>query len=170
MLGAFALVRGDRTEARTFLEESVALAREFGDSWQLEYSLLNLTEVALEDGDLGRAGDLGREGLTRAREIGAEMSTAWGLTLLSITAARRGDPPRAGRLWVAAEQLDRELRETMWRRESAHYEEMLGERGSAFERGREDGRAMSLEEAVAYALEREEGLRPARPRGRRRRR
>jgi predicted ATPase/class 3 adenylate cyclase len=152
MLGSFAHDRGDRREARALLEESVTLCMEVGDSFLLEYNLLNLAEMALEDGDLTRALALGREGLTVAREIGDGMTTAWGLNLLSIAAARRGAPALAGTLWEAAQQLDRELGETMLRKDRARYEELLGAQGSDFERGREEGRAMSVDEAMSLAL------------------
>ncbi len=153
MLGVFASERGDRQEARALLEESATLASGLGDSFQLEYSLLNLAEIALEEGDLPRAGGFGREGLALAREIGDGITTIWGLTLLSIAAARRGEPALAGSLWESAEQLDRELGETMLRRDRVRYENLLGESGPDFERGREQGRKLSLDEAVALALE-----------------
>jgi predicted ATPase/class 3 adenylate cyclase len=151
MLGGLAAERGDLDQAMPFYEESVALARELDDSFQLEYNLLNLAEMALKGGDLARAEALGREGLTVAREIGDGMMTSWGLSLLSVTAARRGDATLAGKLWVAAEQLDRELGETMIHLEDSR--EMLGELGPEFERGLEEGRAMSVDEAVVLALD-----------------
>jgi predicted ATPase len=153
MLGTFALERGDREEGRALLEQSAALARELGDSVQLEYSLLNLAELALEVGDPARAKALGREGLNVARQIGDQMVAAWGLTLLSITAARRGEPTLAGKLWGAAEQLQRELGDAMLELDRERYQDLLGEPGPDFERGREEGRALTADEGLALALD-----------------
>jgi hypothetical protein len=114
---------------------------------------LNLAELALEVGDPARAKALGREGLNVARQIGDQMVAAWGLTLLSITAARRGEPTLAGKLWGAAEQLQRELGDAMLELDRERYQDLLGEPGPDFERGREEGRALTADEGLALALD-----------------
>jgi predicted ATPase len=150
ILGSFVSAR-DPKEARALMEESIALSRELGDYALLVYNLLGLGELALNEGDLSGAEDLAREGLLAAREIGDEMMVVAGLILLSIAVARRGELAPAGRLWGAAERLERELGPTMLDRERAHYTELLGEPVPAFERGREEAHAMSLEEVRALA-------------------
>jgi predicted ATPase len=152
MLGAFASERGDRNEARLLLEEAAAICHELGDTFFLPYNLLNLAEVALEEGDLEYAEALSREGLDVARDIGDEMMEVYALALLSISAARRGELALAGRLWGAAERHEQELGPTLVEIDDPHYRELLGEPGPIFERGREKGRAMALDEAVALAL------------------
>ena len=153
ILGAIAAERGDWQSAAPLMEESAALARETGDTWQLAYGLSNLAEVAIRSGNLEVADRHGREALTFANEIGDDVLTIFALALRSITVARRGDLERAGALWGAAEQLDEELGESMWRRERVAHEQLLGERGAAFERGVEAGLKLSLEEGVRLALE-----------------
>jgi len=153
ILGAIAAERGDWQSAAPLMEESAALARETGDTWQLAYGLSNLAEVAIRSGNLEVADRHGREALTFANEIGDDVLTIFALALRSITVARLGDLERAGALWGAAEQLDEELGESMWRRERVAHEQLLGERGAAFERGVEAGLKLSLEEGVRLALE-----------------
>jgi predicted ATPase len=150
ILGSFVSER-DPEEARALMEESTTLSRELGDYALLVYNLLGLGELALNEGDLSGAEDLAREGLLAAREIGDEMMVVAGLVLLSIAVARRGELAPAGRLWGAAERLERELGPTMLDRERAHYTELLGEPAPAFQRGREEAHAMSLEEVRALA-------------------
>jgi predicted ATPase len=152
MLGGFAFERGDRKEARALLEEAAAICRELGDSFFLLYNLLNLAEVELGEGDTARAIALGRDGLNVAREIGDEMMVVYALLLLSISAVRRGEAALAGRLWGAAERHEQGLGPTLVRSDDPLFRELLGEPGPIFERGREKGRAMALDEVVALAL------------------
>ncbi len=153
ILGAAAGDHGDLEKANKLLEDSAGLAREIGDLWQLAYSLVSLAELAIRRGDLEAADRHGREGLICANEIADASLRIFSLAIRAITMARRGDPERAGILWGAAHKLGDELGESMWQRERANYEELLGERGAAFERGVQAGRTLSLEDAVALALE-----------------
>jgi predicted ATPase/class 3 adenylate cyclase len=151
ILASIALERGDMQEASELYEESAALAREIGDSWQLAWDLHNLAEVALRQDDAQRASLRACEALALAREIGDDLVALICLGILSIAVAECGDVRRAGALWGAAERLDQELGETMWRKERPRLEEMLGERGPRFEQGVEEGRRLTLEEAVGIA-------------------
>jgi hypothetical protein len=72
--------------------------------------------------------------------------------VLSISALRRGEPGRAGRLWGAAERHELELGPTLVKSDDPFFRKLLGEPGPTFERDREEGRAMGLDEAVALAL------------------
>jgi hypothetical protein len=76
------------------------------------------------------------------------------LMIAAALAAHRGDPVRAGTLWGAAErEAEREPRPTTLEeieKYESHLEPVLGE---TFEDSRAHGRTLSLEEAVAYALD-----------------
>lgn len=152
LLAASAFDRGDLQKAGPLYEESVALAREVGDTWMLVAGLVNLAEIAIRKENLAAAEALGREALELAHEIDDRIWMLVCLVVRSTAVARGGDLARAGVLWGAAERLDRELGENMWRRHRAEYEELLGERPPAFDRGVENGRSLSLGEAVEYAL------------------
>jgi predicted ATPase len=151
MLGTYAWER-NRDEGREMLDKSAALARDLDDAWQLEYSVLNLAELELQSGNLARAVVLCREGLDAARQLGDQFTTLWAVTQVSIVAGRRGDATLAGKLWGATERLEDELGETLLEKGRAEYREMLGDLGADFERGREQGHALSIDEAVELAL------------------
>ena len=58
--------RGDDDQATTFLEESLALAREIGDQLLVATALNDLGSVAYKRGDLDRAEPLYQESLSLA--------------------------------------------------------------------------------------------------------
>jgi predicted ATPase/class 3 adenylate cyclase len=153
ILGLCAVERGDPQKGRELLEESAALARELGNTLLVSWDLFNLAFVALEQDDSSRALSLGCEGLTLAHAIGDDLGALISLGALSVAASKCASPRRAGALWGAAERLDEELGNTIWRRAHAEVESMLGERGPDFELGVEEGHRLSLDEAVALALD-----------------
>src|SRR5438034_2989165 len=152
ILGAAAHERRDLEKANELLEESAALAQEVGDYWQVAWNLHQLADVALQRDDLVRAESLSRDGLARAQEIGDDIAVLICLGILAIVAKRSGDARRAGLLWGAAERLDEELGETLWRAARAQGEEALGERDAEFELGFEEGRRVPLEDVLALSL------------------
>ena len=152
ILGGAAHERRDLRRATALLEEAAALAEEVGDSWQVAWNLHNLSDVALQEGDVARASSLSCNGLTRARDIGDSVAVLICLSQLAIVAKRRGQVRRAGALWGAAERLDEELGETLWRATRPQAEETLGDRVPDFELGVEEGRRLELEDAISLAL------------------
>jgi predicted ATPase len=152
ILGAAAHAQGELDKATELVEESAALAQEVGDYWQVAWNLHMLAEIALQRDDLARATSLGRDSLARAQEIGDDLAVLISVGILAIVAQRGGDPRRAGVLWGAAERLDEEIGETLWRATRAQSEEMLGERDLEFELGVEEGRRVPLEQALAVGL------------------
>jgi predicted ATPase len=153
ILGSHAMELGDLQKATALLEESAVFSRESGNVHFLVYSVANLAEVAIRSGNLEDANRYGREQVALANELGDQVSTLFALALRAIVVNRRGEFERAGALWGAVERLDAVLGESMWRNERATYEELLGDRDPAFERGVEAGRKLPLEDAVALALE-----------------
>jgi predicted ATPase len=152
ILAALAADR-DVREAERLYEESIALSRSIGDSWQLAYNLFNCAEVVVLQGDPARAWSLGREALAVSREIGDDIAALCSLSALAVAAARSGDARLAGELWGSVDRLDEELGETLWRSSRSHVEELLGERGSDFEHGYQEGQRLSLERAAETVLE-----------------
>jgi predicted ATPase/class 3 adenylate cyclase len=151
VLGAVAFDRGEWQQAEELYAESYAVSREVGDTWQVAYNLVNLADLALQRKDHTRAWSLACEALGLVRKLGDDLMSLACLGTLAVAAAGAGDPRRGGALWGAAERLDQELGETMWRSERDRLEEMLGERGPQFEQGVEEGRRLTLDEAVALA-------------------
>lgn len=79
--------------------------------------------------------------------------TVWGLALHARIAVARGDVERAGRLWGAVEAEEARAPLSGWSRYRDEYASpVLARAGPELDRGRAQGRSLSLDEAVEYAL------------------
>ena len=77
----------------------------------------------------------------------------FGLAVAAWVAAVTGRPERAGTLWGAIEGEAERAPIGQWENEQEEYAGyVFTAAGPEFERRRADGRAMSLDEAVEYAL------------------
>jgi non-specific serine/threonine protein kinase len=157
-LGKFTLAQGNIDWARPFLEQGLVLFREIGDKSGIVHSLQYQALFARLQGDDVQAQSFLEEGLTLARETGPKWISSDYLLWIAYLAADRGQLQRAVRLCSAAKtHLDTVA--AFWNTfEQAHYERIinlarasLGE--DAFAPAQAEGRAMTLEQAVAYALE-----------------
>jgi len=157
-LGEVALRQGDHTRATQLLEESLSLRKQLGNKWGIGVSLGTLGLVALREGDWEQAVARLGESLEVRREIGDKGGCAWCLERLAETAAKQGDPEKAVRLLSAAAALrisigsivDPADQEEYQTQRAALRAELGEERFSAIWN---EGRALTLEQAVAYALE-----------------
>jgi predicted ATPase/DNA-binding XRE family transcriptional regulator len=154
------LARGDIAGARRLAERALPLAREPGGARDAVYVVLYpLAAVARAESDHERAAQLLREGLTLSVEIGEENNVAYCLEGLAAVAADKNELERAARLWGAAEAIlettetltsphvpDRSLRQ----RQVADARARLA--AEAWQKAWAQGRAMTLEQAVEYAL------------------
>jgi predicted ATPase/DNA-binding XRE family transcriptional regulator len=155
-----ALGLGDRAHARRLAERALALAREVGARELVAVSLPTLASTARSDGDLTLAARLFGEGLVLSAEIGDRTNVAYYLESLAEISAEENALHRAARLWGAAAAILETIEiiayphaadRTIYDRQSAAVCLRLGDR--AWEEATEEGRAMTLEEAVGYALE-----------------
>ena len=161
-LGEVALRQGDYGRATQLLEESLELRRQLGSKWGIGVSLGTLGWVAIREGDWSRALTRLGESLEVRQEIGDKGGCAWCLERLAEVALAQGKPEKAVRLLSAAaalrisigsvidpvDQLEYQNRRTSLRAE-------LGE--EQFAKIWEEGRSMTLEQAIGYALENEGG-------------
>jgi tetratricopeptide (TPR) repeat protein len=155
--GNVALKQGDLEAARSFYEERLAISRALGNQVHIAIALNGLGKVAREQGDTRTARALHVESLEIRRELGDKGGFPWSLEAFALLAAP-GDPESAGRLWGAAESLRESLGLPLPPNERPEYDrhraivrEALGE--EAFATAWAAGRAMTLEEAIRYALE-----------------
>lgn len=156
-LGAIALVEGDVAAARVLLEESLALVRALGWTAGVAITLDRLARAESREEQFERARDLLAESLRLRRGQGVRTELAEGLLSCAMLAAESGDAERAARLYGVVEALetgmpvvprpiyarDREVALAVAR-------SALGER--RFTALREEGKALSGAEALAYAL------------------
>ncbi len=141
----------------------MTISREIGDRLSGYISLYNLALASRVLGEHERAAQLYTEGLELAVEVGDKANTAYCLEGLAGLITHSSDPERAARLFGASETLLEAVGAPLYAQvqdrtsvESAVevLRSRLGE--EAFEAAWAEGRAMSSEEAVAYALERSE--------------
>ena len=157
-LGRTVTFSGDPAAARSILEEGRTIFREIGDKWGLAVSLNNLGLAALREGDYGRAVALYQEGVALFWQQGEKVFATRCLEELAWVVSMQGDYGRATRLFGAAE-AQRETfgapmppaARTEHDRKVAAARAQLDE--ATFAAAWAEGRAMTMEQAVGYALE-----------------
>lgn len=166
-LGLVIMAQGeDYALASSLQEESVAISRKTGDYWVLSLALRNLGFAAFRQGDYDRAVALFKESLAVLRQLGEKFFTTRSLEYLAAVLAMSGDHGRAARLFGAGEALREEIGAAVLPFYQVDYDHgvavaqaQLGE--EAFAAAWAQGRAMTPEQAIEYALE--EGHEPEEP-------
>ena len=157
-LGEQSRLHGDLPRAAEAFEESLNIAQDIGDKLREAIALVNIGIVALNAGDAKHAQALLIESLSLALEIRHLVMKVDGLGYQANVSEALGRLKRAARLFGAVEALHDtygfiaqggDLRE--WERSEARVREQLDE--ATFDALWAEGQAMSLEEAIAYALE-----------------
>ena len=155
-LGTTSLMRGDAARAEEEIGEGLSSARSRGDTLCTYVALYNLAQLAISRGDLGLAAATLEEGVGLSGHTKDRANLAHFLDALSAVAALRGEPERSAVLIGAAEESLREVGAPVYNfyapdpslkeRASAEARAALGD--AAFERLRQQGRAVTFEEAV----------------------
>jgi predicted ATPase len=155
-LGYIALREGDVETARRRFQQTLELNRELSDAGGQSVALAGLALVALSEGDTDEAAALLRSSLTLANDIGAREFTYSCLLGSAEVAAQRRETVRAARLLAAADALCEEMGYTpppLERQQRARIVTVLDTHDAALVAARSEGSALTLDEAVAYALE-----------------
>jgi tetratricopeptide (TPR) repeat protein len=152
--------QSDLGRAAKLVEESVALLRELGARGVVSIGLCNLGWIALLQDDLSKAAELYRESLTLSWDTGVNPVVQRTLEGFACVAGAKEEAERAARLWAAAQSLheakgiprDPDFLAEADARISAV---RIGIGEEVWEEAWRKGRAMTLDEAVSYALEEE---------------
>jgi|SRR5579859_293272 len=157
-LGEVAMRQGDDAQATRLVEESLALRRQLSNKWGVGVSLGTLGWIAMRAADWPRAVARLGESLDVRREIGDMGGSAWCLERLAEIALAQGQPQKAGRLLGAAAALRSSIGSVMDLVDQPEYEHRLAALradlgAERFAEAWEAGRAMTLEQAAAHALE-----------------
>jgi hypothetical protein len=150
---------GDFDRAGRLHEEVLDLARQQGEKWALGIVLFDLALLRVVQQRYGDARELCAEGIALAQDFRDQRGVAWHLGILSGADAAEGDALRAARLRGAMEGLHENVgappqpsyHRWIGERALAVMRDALGER--ALEEALAEGRAMSLEDAMAMAVE-----------------
>lgn len=154
-LGLLARELSDYDAAVSLCEEALAIRRQLGDKRGVATLLYHLGQVALCQGGYLRATSLFAESLVMRKAAGNRAGIA--RSLEGLARAARRHPERAARLFGAVATIQETVGEIRARPEQVEYERDLNavrtELGlKAFGAAWSEGRAMTLDQAVEYAL------------------
>jgi DNA-binding CsgD family transcriptional regulator/tetratricopeptide (TPR) repeat protein len=163
-LGFTLLLEGDYERGAALNEEAAALYRERGYKGGLEYALDNLGWAALLQGDPERARSYYRESLMLCKELGNKIVASESLGCISVD---EGATERVTRLFGSAEALREAVGFEHGPERDAWSEPYLAARSrmdeAAWAQAWAEGRAMSMEQAIEYALSEEKPVTPPSP-------
>jgi tetratricopeptide (TPR) repeat protein len=152
-LAMVAFAQGDREQGVRLAHEAASVAADIGFTWWRGVTLFATAEWLLQAGDADAAKPGLEEGLAALASVPDLVNTPMALAACAAIAAAESDAARAGTLWGAVEAAaEREPRPTTAGALGEYAPYIEPARGADFERGRTRGRALSLEEAVQYAL------------------
>jgi len=157
VLGVAAQMAGDLADAREFMTERMALARELGQYGSIAAEASNLSMVELQLGHIDQAEALAREALDIDRRREDEWAFPYSLMRVAQVSAERGDFQRAATIVGAAEAMMEAQGATWPPDERPHYDrtvaQLTGAMGSAeFERARASGQSLATYQAIELAL------------------
>jgi tetratricopeptide (TPR) repeat protein len=159
-LGTLARKQGEQVQSRLYLTESLAIHRELGDAWGIPTQLGNLGLIALRENDQEAAQEFFAEALAIRRHTADRPGLAASLECFAGLAVEEGRPASAPRLLGAAAMLREGIGYPSFFTEAADPEghtavarATLGE--DAFETAWNEGRSMSLAEALVCTVEAE---------------
>jgi len=161
-LALVALLVGDYGAAVAALEEALSLGRKLGNLLVVSDAISNLALVSLFRGDVQGAESLAVESLELSRDLGYTRTVIQCLHTLAAVAATNGQLSRAATLSAAAEALHEATHSRPWAAEQLIEERFLHvAREQPFDHELQQasalGRAMALDEAIAFALEPADG-------------
>lgn len=162
-LGLAALNENEYRQTEALLGDGLSMYREMGDIYGIAICCGTLGFVALHRGDVDRAAAVFEEALVSLRELRDRVGILHCLMGDASVNGLRGEPDRAARLWGAAEALGEAAAVPLlpaidslydYERHVAAARSQLGE--EPFLAAWAEGRAMTPEQAVEYALEKPE--------------
>jgi predicted ATPase/DNA-binding SARP family transcriptional activator len=161
-LGLALRALGHGAAARCYLEEAYSHSEKSGHSDSLALALIRLADVDRDEGEPVAARLRYWEALRLCRETGRRLWCLYPMPGLAAIAQHEGDPVRAARLFGAVEALREAMHVPFPPSEAAEFaphmaavRACLGE--AAFAAAWAEGRVLSLDETVAYALEVSDG-------------
>jgi non-specific serine/threonine protein kinase len=152
-------MHGELKTARRLFQDSLEISREAQRLWCMAVALSSLGSIDAHEGDLKTASGRLRESLSLSRRRDDKLSAGGDLLCLASLAVQEGRPDRALRLAGAVESLRQSLginriRAPFWyeREIDTNLQDakvLLGQTATAI---LEQGRQMTIEQAIEYAL------------------
>jgi ATP/maltotriose-dependent transcriptional regulator MalT len=153
-----AMGEDDFERAASLVEENLALLRELGDVRGIIIDTNGLAMISLLRGDHEQAAKLFEENMHRAAKLGDKVGASYSLLGLACVAGARGEATRTAQLWGAAEIQREAIGLQFSPVESSHYAPYVAAararlEETSWEAELTEGRAMTLDQAIDYALE-----------------
>jgi predicted ATPase/transcriptional regulator with XRE-family HTH domain len=157
-LGEVARSRQDFVAAGPLYEQALTLYRELGYRQGVAYALNNLGLVAYHRQEIERAASLFREGLSILGEEGDMRAIVESLFAIAGVALSQGEARRAVRLLGSAAAALEASGVPLYPLDHREYDRILSAsrlqlKGQAWQVAWDEGQAMPVEHAIAYALE-----------------
>ena len=156
-LGYSAYRKDDRAFALRRIEQALTAFRTLGDQYFQSVCLYEIGNLRAKQGDWEEGLAQLRESLILSRELGSKYESASGLLRLAETEQHLGHSARAARLYWAARNVYDSI--GAWHQEdNPRWEEHIASCSvelseSAFAEAIEEGRTMTMIQAIEYALE-----------------
>ncbi|MGH3090537.1 MAG: LuxR C-terminal-related transcriptional regulator, partial [Rubrobacteraceae bacterium] len=164
-LGLAAHTQRDHETARPVLEECIKVCREIGDDWLLSLPFRHLGYMELREGNHEKAMELFKEGIRALRNVREKWFVARAVETLAISSAALGNHERSARLFGAGEVLREAVGATVQNFYQPDYDRAakavraaLGD--ETWKAALAEGRTLSTEAVIEYALSEEDILRP----------
>jgi tetratricopeptide (TPR) repeat protein len=153
-----ALQEGDFSRACQLTEEALVLVRDLGDAWFTGMHTFDLALFKLLEGHYTQAEALCADALALFPQLADRFGTSYCFAASAAAHAAQGRHLRAARLWGAmyglldsmASPLQASIKTLIGDRYIGRAKEALG--ADAFEQALSEGRAMSLQQAIQYAV------------------
>jgi predicted ATPase/DNA-binding XRE family transcriptional regulator len=149
--------KDDRVTALVLSRQALTAFRALGDQYFQSVCLYEIGSLRAQQGDWEEGFAELRQSLRISRELDSRYEIAGGLLRLAETEQHRGRPARAVRLYCAARNVHESIG-SLQPDDDRKFVEYLTScraalRETEFEAALEEGRAMTMDQAVAYALE-----------------
>ena len=157
-LGKVAWAQGDFELASKRFEEELRISQKAGDKFGTAFALQGLGRVAQSREDFAAARSFYSEALVLSREMSRPSMVPRHFTAFATLAIAQKQPEKATRLFGAAETFVASIRLEISPAERAHYDQAIAAARAAlgkegFNAAWAEGRGMTMEQAIAYALE-----------------
>ena len=161
VLGETFRLAGDYETAEEYYRESIEICRLAGDRKRMAVSLANLASVVFHHGDYQEAEQLEKEAIRIELELGTNHYIGLYLACLSGILAKQGSPKQAAVIFGASESILQTMGVKLQPTDQVEVDQYLTVSKEQFDEqsyqdALEAGRALSLEEAVSFALEEKE--------------
>jgi len=157
-LAQVAALLGDLRTARARFQESAEAGRKVGNMRVVHASRSELAHVLRQHGELAEALEIYKDLLPKWKELGHRAALAHELECIAYILIRKEEPVRAATLLGAAEALRAAIDSVRTQVEQVEYEKEIaalraGMEEADFQKHWSEGRVLTMEQAMAQALE-----------------